>query len=94
MRWFSRSKRTLSSPEVKAIISGSVDLHVFVKKDDSEGADFYYLGEARSVDPEETTMNGSGVSTVRMLLRFERPIDAAMVDYFRPEITGRADAAT
>ncbi|MFC7619849.1 DUF3427 domain-containing protein [Microlunatus sp. GCM10028923] len=88
MRWFSRSKRTLRSAEVRAVVSGEVDLHVFVKKNDSEGSDYYYLGQATPADPEETTMKDSEVSIVRMLLHFETPIDAAMVDYFRPEITG------
>ena len=45
MRWFSRSRRTLSSDEVNAIVDGDVVVHVFVKKDDVE-SDHYYLGVA------------------------------------------------
>ena len=55
MRWFSRSRRTLASDEVKAIVDGDVDVHVFVKKDDVE-SDHYYLGIAGAHDAVQTTM--------------------------------------
>ncbi|MDT0203832.1 DEAD/DEAH box helicase [Nocardioides sp. AE5] len=90
MRWFTRSKRTLSSSEVKSIVANEVDLHVFVKKDDAEGTDFYYLGQATSHDAEQTTMlndKGESLSVVRMLLRFTSPIDMKLYDYFHPTIT-------
>ncbi len=45
MRWFSRSRRSLASDEVEAIVDGDVVVHVFVKKDDVE-SDHYYLGVA------------------------------------------------
>ena len=50
LRWYTRSRRTLQSPEVRAIVDREVVVHVFVKKDDAEGADFYYLGEAVAHD--------------------------------------------
>lgn len=90
MLWYTRSRRTLASDEVKAIVDNDVDLHVFVKKDDAEGSDFYYLGQATSSDAEQTTMHsdsGQDLDVVRMLLRFEEPIDSALFDYFHPEIT-------
>ena len=59
MQWFSKSKRTLASKDVRVIISGRVALHVFVKKDDAEGADHYYLGRATALDAHETTMPDS-----------------------------------
>jgi hypothetical protein len=46
MRWFTRSRRTLASKEVDAIVSKKVELHVFAQKDDADGSDFYYLGKA------------------------------------------------
>jgi hypothetical protein len=46
MRWFTRSRRTLQSGEVAAIVDQDVEPHVFVKKDDAEGTEFYYLGRA------------------------------------------------
>ena len=91
MVWFTRSRRTLASAEVAAIVDNVVDLHVFVKKDDAEGTDFYYLGQATSSDAEQTTMRddkGQDLDVVRMLLRFDEPIDSALFDYFHPAITG------
>lgn len=87
MRWYSRSRQSLQSPDVRAIVSGELDLPVFIKKDDAEGSDFYYLGQATPSAPEQIVMPTTGLDIVRMLLHFDRPIDAALFDYFRPEIT-------
>ncbi|MCU1508502.1 MAG: hypothetical protein JWQ12_767 [Glaciihabitans sp.] len=92
MIWYSKSKRTLKSPDVKAIVDNTVELHVFAKKDDADGSDFYYLGRARAEAAEATTMpgqDGEPLSVVRMTLRFEQPIHAALFDYFHPEVVDR-----
>lgn len=86
MLWYSKSKRTLESPDVAAIIGDRVELHVFAKKDDAEGSDFYYLGRAHARDADQTTM-ANGMSVVRMHLGFERKIDGALFDYFEPVVT-------
>lgn len=86
MRWFSRSRRTLASDEVRAIVEGDVDVHVFVKKDDVE-SDHYYLGVATAHDAVQTTMpdaNGADLPVVTMTLRFAEPISQGLYDYFRP----------
>ena len=87
MLWFSRSRRTLASQEVRAIVDNEVDLHVFAKKDDAEGKDFYYLGRARTENATQTTM-GSGESVVKMHLHFERSIDPGVYNYFHQTVTG------
>jgi hypothetical protein len=90
MLWFTRSRRTLRSGEVRAIAGNEVALHVFVKKDDAEGSDFYYLGRADSRDAEQSTMpsdDGLPLDVVRMRLHFEEPIQAALFDYFHPVVT-------
>ncbi|NPC98790.1 DUF3427 domain-containing protein [Nocardioides sp. zg-DK7169] len=90
MLWYTKSRRRLDSPVEAAIIAGKFDLHVFVKKDDAEGSDFYYLGQATPSDAEQAKMPGSKgqpLDVVRMLLRFEEPIESALFDYFHPEIT-------
>jgi superfamily II DNA or RNA helicase len=91
MRYFSKSRRTLESADVKDILSGDIALHVFAKKDDADGVDFYYLGTARAQDPEQTSMpdgNGHPLKVVQMVLKFEQPMDGALFDYFRPAVTG------
>jgi hypothetical protein len=87
MRYYTKSKRTLISPDVSPMIANTVDLHVFAKKDDAEGSGFYYLGKARSANPEQTTMRGSALPVVRMLLHFDEPIQAALFDYFHTDLT-------
>jgi superfamily II DNA or RNA helicase/HKD family nuclease len=87
MRWYSKSKRTLSSPDVDPIVRNAVDLHVFAKKDDAEGTGYYYLGRATADAPEQTTMRGNNLAIVRMLLRFDQPIQAALFDYFHTDLT-------
>lgn len=90
MLWYTRSKRTLESGEVAAIVSNDVALHVFAKKDDAEGTEFYYLGRARSEGAEQTTMpgaDGKPLNVVRMHLKFDEPMDSALFDYFHPVVT-------
>lgn len=88
MRWFTRSRRRLTSGEVMPIVDNSVALHVFVKKDDNDGADFFYLGRARSEEAVEATMpNDSTLSVVQMNLKFEVPVLPEIYDYFRGPIT-------
>jgi superfamily II DNA or RNA helicase/HKD family nuclease len=87
MRWFTRSKRTMMSRDVWPIVDGSVDLHVFVKKDDADGQDHYYLGSATAHEATQTTMPGSRdrvLPVVTMLLRFDAPITQGLFDYFSP----------
>jgi len=91
MLWYTKSKRTLHSAEVKAIVDNSVELHVFSKKNDAEGAGHYYLGRATAHDAEQTTMPnsaGTALSVVRMHLKFEQPIQAGLFDYFHTNLTG------
>lgn len=43
LKWYTRSNRTLKSKEVQTIIDAkenNIDVHIFVKKDDDEGATF------------------------------------------------------
>lgn len=82
--WFTRSKRTLQSPEVKAIVEKQIDLHLFVKKDDKELKDFYYLGRATPSDAyqdEMPTEKGGLLDVVRMNLNLESPIEASLYKY-------------
>lgn len=90
VQYFTKSRRSLNSAAERAMAENRVDLHVFVKKDDSEGTDFFYLGQARASDARDTTMpgkDGQPLPVVTMLLRFGEPIPAALFDYFHPVVT-------
>ncbi|MFS0781236.1 DUF3427 domain-containing protein [Bacillus sp. 1P06AnD] len=89
LRYFTKNNRTLSSEEVKKIVYSQergINLHIFVKKDDDEGSDFYYLGKAFP-DKEtaaETTMpdiNGKELPVVTMNLLMEQPIEYNLYHY-------------
>ena len=62
MRWFSKNNRSRKSRDVRPIVEGRVAVHVFVQKDDAEGSDHYYLGNAKAHDAEETTMPEASAS--------------------------------
>ncbi|WP_322937858.1 DUF3427 domain-containing protein [Nocardioides bizhenqiangii] len=97
MLWYTRNRLTLKSREVVPIVNNAVAIHVFVKKDDAEGSGSYYLGQATSHDGEETTMpnaDGHPLNVVRMMLRFNDPIDVALYDYFHPTVTENRGART
>ncbi|WP_349901843.1 DEAD/DEAH box helicase [Parafrigoribacterium humi] len=84
--WYTRSRRTMASAEVRAIVDNAVELHVFAKKDDADGKDFYYLGRSRAENAEDTTMR-NGDSVVQMHLCFDQPIDPGVYNYFHPTAT-------
>jgi len=88
LRWYSKSNRTLMSKDVVGIISGKVEIYVFVKKDDAQGSEHYYLGQATAQNPEQTTMpgdRGEPLPVVTMLLKFDQPIRQGLFDYFHSE---------
>ncbi|MEV8253082.1 DEAD/DEAH box helicase [Rhodoglobus sp. NPDC076762] len=90
MLWYTRSRTNLETPEVRKILDGAVDIHVFSKKSDADGPGHYYLGQATAQDAEQTTMpsaSGKELSVVRMRLRFEKPIPAGLFDYFHTNLT-------
>jgi len=90
MLWYTRSRTNLDTPEVRKILDGAVDIHVFSKKSDADGPGHYYLGQATAQDAEQTTMasaSGKELSVVRMHLRFEKPIPAGLFDYFHTNLT-------
>lgn len=89
LKWFTRSNRKLTSPEVKTIIESEenqIDVHIFVKKDDDEGRDFYYLGKA-SPDQntaEQTVMldkEQKEIPVVTMNMVLEQPIEYKLYNY-------------
>lgn len=88
MTWFSKSKRTLGSPEIKYFAELGEDqlLPLFVKKSDDEGKSFYYLGLVRPEDGsfEQRTMRGTNekpVSVVKLNFLLENSIPEALFRY-------------
>lgn len=79
LKWFTRSNRTLSSPEVQKILShaeNNIDMYIFVKKEDAtDGSEFYYFGKANYIkDTAKGEKMPNGDNVVTMLLSMETPV--------------------
>ncbi|MET3558777.1 superfamily II DNA or RNA helicase [Streptococcus rupicaprae] len=84
LRWFSKNKRTLDSPDVKQIIGShenSLRLELFVIKDDAEGGDFYYLGPLDYIESSAEEMERAGESVVSMLFTLKDPVKTDLFHY-------------
>ena len=92
--YMSKSRRTLSSPEVVIMRNQSenkIRLPFFVKKDDDEGTAFYYLGDLTSVPDQfkKTTMQndtGGSISVVKMEYLLDRDVDPRLYSYLTEKI--------
>lgn len=83
LHWFTRNRRTLKSNELQPILNGDADLHLFAKREDAEGTEFYYLGQADSTNPRETEMlgkNNKPVDVVTTDLKLRVPLPADLFD--------------
>lgn len=87
--YMSKNRRTLSSPDVKAMRdhqTSGMRMPFFVKKNDDEGLDFYYLGELTALrdrfeDTSMPTESGSDVSVVKMEYMLDRDVDFRLYKY-------------
>ncbi|WP_216404580.1 DUF3427 domain-containing protein [Arcanobacterium phocae] len=85
LHWYTRKNQRLTGREVVGILSGEFDIHVFVKKDDAEGIDFFYLGQATPSNEKQVKMRddtGKLYDIVTMDLELGSPIEAHLFDYF------------
>ncbi len=80
--WASRAKRTLSSPEIQAVINSHL-VFLFVKKSDGEGSDFYCLGQvdidAKSI--KETVMPVTNAPVVHFIFNLRHEVDQSLFNY-------------
>jgi mutator protein MutT len=90
--WYSKSRRTLKSKDVKEIKSkiDTLRFSFFVKKYNGEGNDFYYLGEVKPLENSflETSLkddNGKDVSVVKILLKLDAPVEDSLYNYLTNE---------
>ncbi|NCC71180.1 DUF3427 domain-containing protein, partial [bacterium] len=82
--YMSKSKRKLSSKDVISIASNNYRLPLFIKKDDDEGMDFYYLGDIIPQKEffEETNMSDEKkTSIVKMRFKLKEEIDDSIYNY-------------
>jgi superfamily II DNA or RNA helicase/HKD family nuclease/phage repressor protein C with HTH and peptisase S24 domain len=86
--WMSKSNRKTESKDVQSILgkNGKIRLPLFIKKNNDEGTDFYFMG---NINPqlnnvEQTLMNsdsGKKVSVVKIRFDLENPVSDSMYQY-------------
>lgn len=84
--WVTRSRRTTESSELQPIIHNKKfgnTLHLFIKKADSEGSDYYYLGIAEPTKAIDVVQENTGLPIVSMQLVLKDPVREDIYDYLR-----------
>lgn len=86
--WMSKSNRKLTSNDVQSILgyNGNIRLPLFIKKNNDEGMDFYYMGD---VNPDlsqvkQTSMSndsGKQISVVKIRFNLSSPVTPSMFHY-------------
>jgi hypothetical protein len=86
--WMSKSNRTLSSPDVQAIMNyeSGLRLPLFIKKSNVEGNGFYYMGDVTPMQDgfEQSSMpgdSGRAVNVVKVVFSMDQPVEEAMFEY-------------
>lgn len=83
LRWYTRSPRHLDSDEVKRLLNTpDMKLHIFVKKSDAIGKQFFYLGQAniQKETVKEEQLGPKKKATVGMNLLLNKPLQAKMYE--------------
>ena len=80
--WESRSNRRLESNEIKAVINSNRIL-LFVKKQDGEGTDFYFIGDVSIVPEsiEQGSMPDSNLPVVHFKFQLQQPVLNSLYQY-------------
>ena len=88
LHWYSRSNLTTQSTEVQNIINSDkqdIALHIFVKREESEGTEFYYMGPADyndgSADDHEIGEFGNKAPVVTMDLSLHQAMPYQLFQY-------------
>jgi hypothetical protein len=85
MEWFSKSKRKLSSPDVRYLqsLTPTQRVPLFVQKNNDGGIEFYYLG---NVEPRPNTcvqesMPNSNTPVVKLYFELNSPVEGSLYTY-------------
>lgn len=85
---FSKSGRKLQSPDVQAILGycGEIRLPFFIKKNNDEGQDFYYMGDVnpeaeKAVSTEMLNDKGKKISAVKIHFNLDVPVSDSLYNY-------------
>lgn len=86
--WMTKSNRKVKSNDVQSILGkkGDIRLPLFIKKDNDEGMDFYYMGEVKpNLNLVESTTikndNGKTMPIVKIRLNLVTPVISSLYNY-------------
>ena len=86
--WMSRNRRTLESTEIKDLIRAKnekIPVDLFMKKDDEEDNQFFYIGAMHPIKLKQTTIKdnkGNDLPIVNVIFEFKDNIRKDIYDYF------------
>ena len=81
MRWYTRVPRHLDSDEVQRLLNTrGMNLHIFVKRSDADGKQFFYLGKAKiqADSVREELLGVKKKPAVGMNLMLKHPLSESM----------------
>nr|WP_026022043.1 DEAD/DEAH box helicase [Kurthia massiliensis] len=85
LKWYTRPRNTLTSSDVLKILHGNLRIDIFIKKEDAEGTDFFYLGTAtpivESAVEEQLPYKDGKASFVSLHFSLDTAIDEAIYRY-------------
>lgn len=83
--WMTRSRVKVTSKQVKSIMDRQTRKLLFVKKNDAEGKEFYYLGDLSVIgQPTETTISddaGKKLPIVNIQFLLDQPVESKLYSY-------------
>lgn len=82
LRWYTRTPRHIDSEEVQRLLKPQMKLHLFVKRSDAVGKEFFYLGQATIVSGsvKEEKVGVKQKATVGMNLLLKTPLPSSMYE--------------
>jgi hypothetical protein len=83
LEYYSKRKRTLSSPEIVQFQTNkSLRIPLFIKKDDDEGTEFYYMGDITAIeDSYEQIRSADGINLVKMRFQLKHAVSNSIMKY-------------
>ena len=97
--WMSKSNRTLNSSDVQSILgkNGPIRLPLFIKKNNDEGTDFYYMGEVKPElnNVQQTTMLndiGAQLPVVKIRFQLANPVISSIYNYLQENVKNKNES--
>ena len=83
LQYFSKRKRTLMSPEIIQFKTNpNLRIPLFIKKDDDEGLEFYYMGDINPIqDSYEQIKTKDGINLVKMRFLLKQAVSNSIIKY-------------